>query len=52
MNSLLKDEQLDNVINGLEGLGRFEIQELRTNGSTRAKAVAEAQLFVNVLSNA
>jgi hypothetical protein len=52
MNSLFKDEQLDNVINGLEGLGRFEIQELRTNGSTRAKAVAEAQLFINVLSNA
>jgi hypothetical protein len=52
MNSLFKDAQLDNVIEGLEGLGRFEVEELRKNGTTRAKAVAEAQLFVNVLSNA
>lgn len=52
MNSLFTDVQLNNVIEGVEGLGRFDIHELRTNGSTRARAVSEAQLLVNVLSNA
>lgn len=52
MNRLFTDVQLNNIIEGVEGLGRFEVDELRKNGTTRAKAVAEAQLFVNVLSNA
>jgi hypothetical protein len=52
MNSLFTDVQLNNIIEGVEGLGRFEIHELRKDGSARARAVAEAQLLVNVLSNA
>ena len=50
MNSLFADVQLNNIIEGVEGLGRFEIHELRKDGSARARAVAEAQMLVNVLS--
>lgn len=51
-NNIFNNEHLAGVIAGLEGLGRFEIADLRRNGTTRAKAALEAEALLTVLSNA